>query len=422
MSKKFTEWLSWMESLNAAEIDLGLGRCRTVFNRLILKPFSCPIITIAGTNGKGSTVAVLESLALEAKLKPLAYTSPHFIDYKERVRFSGDLLTEQQHIDAFQAVEDVRMNEPLTYFEFATLASFKLAEMLQPDLLLLETGLGGRLDAVNIVDADIAIITTVDFDHQQWLGDDLESIAREKAGIVAADKIALIGDPLFPKVIIDEIASKTPHVYLAGRDFKHEQSGQSYLWQNEQYGEWSFKSLNFPFSNVSVALQAWSLMDGFQTLTESFVFQALDNIQLTGRFDTIAVSPELIIDVAHNPQAFRIQSQLLKQKKKSGQTHLIIGMLDDKNIEACLEILKQNIDHWYFCDLPSSRNMSATQLHQVLKDSDIDGNRLKCYSSPIEAYQAANKRSSEEDIILVTGSFYTVAPILVLVREASSNV
>jgi len=207
-------------------------------------------------------------------------------------------------------------------------------------LLILETGLGGRLDAVNTVAADIAIITTVDYDHQDWLGDDLVGIAREKAGIIHKNCIAIIADPDFPASIIDEIRLTTDKLYLADKDFQHLDSGESWSWQNNRYGSWEFQHLTFPFSNASAAIQAWSLLPDTTNLSEEFISLALTKIKLSGRFETIANNPDVIIDVAHNPQAFRVQLEFLEKQHCTGKTHLILGMLTDKNAADCIEVLK----------------------------------------------------------------------------------
>ncbi|MCP3674144.1 MAG: bifunctional tetrahydrofolate synthase/dihydrofolate synthase, partial [Gammaproteobacteria bacterium] len=352
-----------------------------------------------------------------AGLKPLVYTSPHFIDYKERLKFDGHWLTDAEHVAAFEAVENARESEQLTYFEFATLSALKMAELLPIDVLILETGLGGRLDAVNVIKADIAIITTVDYDHQDWLGDDLVSIAREKAGIAHKGKQVIIADPEFPLAIIHEIELRTDQVFIADRDFLHLNVDNGWSWENSQLGPWSFEYLTFPFANASAALQAWFLLRADQELTESYAEQAFSEIALSGRFETVAQSPDVILDVAHNPQAFRAMSELLNNQSFNGKTHIVLGLLEDKNAKACLTPLLALVDQWYLSDLEGTRGRSAINLKQLLNDSDIDENQLQCYSSSLEAYKAACLSASEEDRILVTGSFYTVSPVLKLVRK-----
>jgi len=420
-AKTFEQWLSWMESCHPDEIELGLERCKGVLQRLLSSKYSFPIITVAGTNGKGSTIATLEALARNANIKPLVYTSPHLLDYRERLRYDGHWLTKEQHIKAFNAVEAARGAVSLTYFEFATLAALKCAEQLQPDILLLETGLGGRLDAVNVLPADIAIITTVDYDHQDWLGDDLISIAREKAGIIHENKTVIIADPDFPDEIIKEVQTRTNKLFIAADNYQYKDMGTEWRWNNNQYGPWQLPAVSFPVSNAAAAIQAWSLMPFGNQLTNDFVQQSLLNISLPCRFDILQQNPDVILDVAHNPQALYHLLEKLKAQPVDGQTHLVIGMLEDKNAAAGLEILKEIADVWYLTDLQSDRGRTANSLKQLINDSEMDKNQLKCYSSPIEAYKAAYENSTRKDRILVTGSFHTVAPVYSLFQIADNK-
>ena len=429
MHRTFKQWLSWMEKCHPVEIELGLERCNRVLKRLLITDFTFPIVTVAGTNGKGSTVAVIESLAREANIKPLVLTSPHFLDYRERLRFDGCWLTEQQHINAFECVELARQTESLTYFEFSTLAALKCAEILQPDLLILETGLGGRLDAVNIVAADMAIITTVDFDHQAWLGDDLESIAREKAGIIHENSIAIIADPNFPQLIINEIKLVSNDLNIANQAYQQFDKIDSWSWQNNKYGPWEFDFPSFPFANAAAAIQAWSLLlERFPdmvaetvVLSEQFIRTALANIILVGRFDIVATDPLVILDVAHNPQAFRALRSSLDKHPVKGNTYVVLGMLVDKNVESCINSIKALVDRWYLTDLQTSRGHSANSLKQLFSHSEIDENRLQCQSSPEAAFRSAYANASKDDRIIVTGSFYTVAPVLELFQQSSEE-
>ena len=426
MSKSFEQWINWMESCHPVEIDLGLERCNAVLKRLLKQPLNCPVVTIAGTNGKGSTVAVLESLAIQSNLKPLTYTSPHLIDYRERVQFNAQWLTKAEHIKAFEAVDLARGDETLTYFEIATLAAIKCAELLKPDILILETGLGGRLDAVNTLKADIAIITTVDFDHQDWLGDNIIDIAREKAGIIHKDKIAIVADENFPQPIIDEIKVLTQSLYIIGKAFKTQALEDKWQWQDID-NCWEFDYLTFPESNSAAAIQAWKLLteqdfivvDERENACDQFnmISKALKNIRLTARFETVLLAPKTILDVAHNPQAFRTQIQLLKKTPVEGKTHIILGMLKDKNTVDCLEVLKPFIDCWYLASINIPRGLAAEELDKLLTTAEIDSSLAIMYKSPLEAYKAACDNASKNDRILVTGSFYTVAPVLAYIHQ-----
>ena len=424
-SMTYEQWLSWIEQCHSVEIELGLDRCKRVLSNLLESTLDCKVITIAGTNGKGSTVSVLEALAITSGKSVLAYTSPHFLDYRERLRFNGDWLTKQQHVELFESIEKARGCEPLTYFEYATLSAFKAAELLKPDLLILETGLGGRLDAVNAIKADLAIITTVDYDHQDWLGDDLDGIAREKAGIIHADKVAIIADPDFPKVIIDEIAQTTANLHLANRDFEHQDTVDSWNWKNNHHGKWNFDNLSFPHANASAAFHAWTLLYQSSAISETLFQNALNNIQLTARFERFSKNPEVILDVAHNPQAFRTQATLLEKEiirnKTQSKTIYILGMLSDKNTEQSILAIKNQVDIWCLTELETTRGSSVNTLQQILLDLGIAKNKINCFSSPENAFKDACNMAAHDDRIVVTGSFYTVAPILKLLNALDSK-
>ncbi|PCJ50682.1 MAG: bifunctional folylpolyglutamate synthase/dihydrofolate synthase [Gammaproteobacteria bacterium] len=421
MSKTYDQWLSWIESCHVTEIDLGLDRCRQVLHQLLNEKLNCTILTVAGTNGKGSTVAVLEALALQANKSVVVYTSPHILNYRERLRFNGSWLTEQLHVDLFEAIDKARDNISLTYFEFATLSAFKSAEILKPDLLILETGLGGRLDAVNVVEADLAIITTVDYDHQEWLGNDLVGIAREKAGIIHGNTTAIIADPDFPAEIIQEIKTTTDDVYISGEHFNHHDQKNSWTWKNNDLGDWEFEHLTFPNSNASAAIHAWyKLYKNFQ-LSEDFIRKALSNLQLDCRFETLLQKPSVILDVAHNPQAFRVQLALLNRQACKGNTYFVLGMLEDKNTIDCINEIKSVVDQWFLTDLDATRGNTAHNLKQHLMDTGVHKDKLTCYKSPEKAFKASRDKASRDDRIIVTGSFYTVAPILALIQASKST-
>jgi len=439
MSKSLSSWLTYIEKCHPNEIDLTLERPSIVLRRLLeleseTEPrsfniareqcFSFPVITIAGTNGKGSTVAVLEALALQFDLKPIVFTTPHFFNYRERVKYNGKWLSEKQHCDAFEAVDNVRGDIQLTYFEYSTLAMFKLADELKPDVLILEVGLGGRLDAVNIIKADIAIITTIALEHQQWLGDTLEEIATEKAGIVHSNSTLVIADSSFPLTVKENIANKVNHFYQAGTGYQYTMSENEWQWQYMNHGPWTFDRLSFPEMNAAASLTAWfQLTDYFHETSQltvdysqSEIQSALDNIDLQARFQVINRKPLVILDVAHNPQAMNTQANLLQTHSVEGDTRLVLGMLDDKNTLECLDILNENIDYWYLCELDNPRSAQSSEIKSLLQSlnesSNILNSRIQCYNSVVKAFKQAWGSADESDRILITGSFYTVAPVL----------
>ncbi|MFT5520071.1 MAG: dihydrofolate synthase/folylpolyglutamate synthase, partial [Enterobacterales bacterium] len=231
-------------------------------------------------------------------------------------------------------------------------------------------------------------------------------------GIIHADKIAIIGDPLFPAVIIDEISNRTEAVYLADKQFKHLDQDLDWTWSNDNCGPWHLEHLSFPISNASAAIQAWTLLFNEEPLSEGFLRDALYNIHLSGRFEVVKEEPLVILDVAHNPQAFRAQLGLLKRNKCIGKTHFVLGMLQDKNAKACIDEVKSMVDFWYLCDLDTDRSIAADNLKSLVNDGESSSKVIGCYSSPLEAYSAATENVQTIDRIIVTGSFYTVAPIL----------
>jgi len=440
MSKSLSDWLEQIDSIHPKEIELTLERPLTVFQRLFKlssekeaplksiprkKVFNFPVITVAGTNGKGSTVSVLESLAIESGLKPLVFTSPHFSNYRERIKYSGQWLTEKQHCEAFESVEIARKEIKVTYFEVSTLAMFKLAMDLQPNVLILEVGLGGRLDAVNMIQADVAIITTIGLEHQQWLGDTIEEIAHEKAGIVHPDTNVVIADELFPRKTLNEITKTTAKVYLPSDDFSYKVNPQQWYWQTKNNESWTFKRLSFPEMNAAAALTAWNHLIESQmlnaTLSQETIQLALNNIALEGRFQIIDLKPQVILDVAHNPQAMRTQAELLSSHPVDGNTILVLGMLDDKNCSECLKILSENIEIWNFCEVDSQRLLApvnlSRKLHAILDESTFNESQVQCFKSVIDAFKQAWESAAESDRILITGSFYTVAPVLQYIGE-----
>ncbi len=457
MSKSFEQWLAWMEQCHPSEIDLNLIRPQAVLQRLIAPHtpattrllsgtvpreiyFRCPVITVAGTNGKGSTIAVLEALAKVSKLSTLVYTSPHLIDYRERVTYNGEWISKEQHVAAFEAVDKARMTDNLTYFEYATLAMFKLADELQPDLLILETGLGGRLDAVNLIAADIAIITTIDYDHQDWLGNTLLQIAREKTGIIHENKQVVIADENFPIEILNEVKNITPHVYQAGAEYQclllGKNSNQNQTDDNhwrycsndndsDDNIQWKLDLLSFPEMNAAAAIYAFSLLPFKIKMSEELVQHALLKMHLVARFESVGSKPQVILDVAHNAQAFRTQANLLTTTLHQGKTRIILGMLKDKNINDCIDAVLSNIDQWSICDLDSPRAIPAADLCTTVKfaleNSTVTKDDIQCYHSPLEAFKEACESASENDRIIVTGSFYTVAPVLKYLRDKQDN-
>jgi dihydrofolate synthase/folylpolyglutamate synthase len=401
---------------------MGLERVATVGARLDLR-FDCPVITVGGTNGKGSTCAMLESMLMQGSYRVGLYTSPHILDFNERARIDGHSVSDAVFCDAFAAVEAVRGDVSLTYFEFTTLAILKLFADAKLDAVILEVGLGGRLDAVNIIDPDVAIVTSVDLDHQQYLGDTREKIGFEKAGIFRPQRAAICGDPSPPQSLVEHANAIGTDLWLFGRDFNY--SGDRQQWS---YGGRAVRrhALAYPslrganqLLNASAALAALEVLRDRLPLGAQEIRAGLVLVELPGRFQVLPGRPAVILDVAHNPHAAATLAQNLDQMGFFPYTYAVFGAMSDKDVSGILSHLKDKIDHWYFCDLPLPRAASAESLASALSDAgfvagkDAGGERsVQCFGTPAEAYAAARDRVGENDRIIVFGSFLTVAGVM----------
>jgi dihydrofolate synthase / folylpolyglutamate synthase len=422
MRDSLNQWLEYLESMHPVAIDMGLDRVATVGARLDLR-FDCPVITVGGTNGKGSTCAMLESMLMQGSYRVGLYTSPHILDFNERARIDGHSVSDTVFCDAFAAVEAVRGDVSLTYFEFTTLAILKLFADAKLDAVILEVGLGGRLDAVNIIDPDVAIVTSVDLDHQQYLGDTREKIGFEKAGIFRPKHAAICGDPSPPQSLVEHANAIGADLWLFGRDFNY--SGDRQQWS---YGGRAVRrhALAYPslrganqLLNASAALAALEVLRDRLPLGAQEIRAGLVLVELPGRFQVSPGRPAVILDVAHNPHAAATLAQNLDQMGFFPYTYAVFGAMSDKDVSGILSHLKDKIDHWYFCDLPLPRAASAESLASALSDAgfvagkDAGGERsVQCFGTPAEAYAAARDRVGENDRIIVFGSFLTVAGVM----------
>lgn len=396
-------WLHYLEHLHSQAIELGLDRIQRVAARLdLLKPAPF-VFTVAGTNGKGTTCRTLETLLMAAGYRVGVYSSPHLVRYTERVRVQGAELDEAQHSASFAAIEAGRGDISLTYFEFGTLSAFNLFRAANLDVVILEVGLGGRLDATNIVDADVAVITSIALDHTDWLGPDRESIGREKAGVFRAGKPAIVGEADMPGTIADVAAEKGAVLLQRNRDWQWQQTGASWTLQ-DAHGELRDLPLpQVPLPNAATALTA--LRASGLTVSEAIIRQHLPLAILPGRFQTVSEAPRVILDVAHNPHAAYYLASRLAEEPHSGEVHAVVGMLHDKDIAGTLAALTPQVDRWYCAPLDGPRGASADELL-----AHLDGG--VAYSNVDAAWQAARQQARPEDVILVCGSFHTVAQVM----------
>lgn len=391
--KSLKQWLSTLETQHNKKIDLGLDRIKRVYNSLKLDKISSTIITVAGTNGKGSTVAILSSITQQAGYKVGCFTSPHILSFNERIQINSKNATDSDIIQAFELIEENLNGVTLSYFEYATLAAFIVFKKHQVDISILEVGLGGRLDSVNVLDTDCAIITTIDIDHTEWLGDDIESIAFEKAGIIRANKPVIYGDIDCPKSIID-------HAKNIGADLT---VVDSFLHVSEMNIKGKYQT-----KNVRTAITALSLMSEVHVSKEN-IKRGLLNVQLNGRLQTIATQPEIIVDVSHNKQAAKSLASWLRENPVIGKTIAVFAVLKDKQPIAWLDDFKGLIDCWCISDLQFERTLNKNELLQLLVDSY---KLVMSFESVHQAYTKARVIAEPDDRIIVFGSFYTVSEVM----------
>ena len=404
-------WLCYLEQLHPSSIELGLERVKSVAERLDLLQPAPYIFTVAGTNGKGTTCRTLEMILLAADKRVGVYSSPHLLRFTERVRINNQESTPSDTVKAFAAIENARGDVLLTYFEYATLAALYQFKQAQLDVVILEVGLGGRLDATNIVDADIAIITTIGIDHVEYLGNNRESIGQEKAGIFKPKSIAIVGEPEIPSSILDVAHAVNCPVFAVNKDWAYQQIDKL-SWQfNSSIKQ--YKNLpipHVPLANAATAIAALSYSPF--SITQEQIDDALEKTSLIGRFQIIQSSPIVIVDVAHNPHAASYlvkQIELLKQQQSTvGKVRFVIGMLKDKDIKSTLSIL--NADQWYCASLYGERGCNADILKQYLQEENVAN--IVTFDSVYEAYQKAMQEAKEDDIIVVCGSFHTVSAVL----------
>ncbi len=422
MPLALNDWLARLESLHPKAIDMGLDRVTAVAHKLGLH-FNCPVITVGGTNGKGSTCAMLESMLLQGGYRVGLYTSPHLLHFNERARINGEIASDMALCECFEQVEAVRGDVSLTYFEFTTLAIMKLFADAGLDAVILEVGLGGRLDAVNIIDADVAIVTSVDLDHMEYLGDTREKIGFEKAGIFRAGRTAICSDPQPPESLVAHANSVGADLWLFGRDFNY--SGDRQQWN---YGGRSLRrnALAYPslrganqLLNASAALAALEALRDRLPLGAQEVRSGLVMVELPARFQVLPGLPAVILDVAHNPHAAATLAQNLDNMGFHPYTYAVFGAMADKDIAGIISQLKDRIDHWCLTDLPLPRAASAESLAEQLRaagfrqGSEQGAERsIRCFPSPERAFIDARNRAGENDRIAVFGSFLTVAGVM----------
>jgi dihydrofolate synthase/folylpolyglutamate synthase len=421
--RTLAEWLALQESVHPKTIDMGLARVASVARTLRVDKPASRVITVGGTNGKGSTVAHLDAILRAAGASTGMFTSPHFIRYNERIRVGGVEVEDAELVNAFERIEAARGQTTLTFFEYNALAALLIFADRQLDVAILEVGLGGRLDAVNLVDADVSVVCSIGFDHRDYLGDSLEQIGAEKAGIFRAGRPAVLSTPAMPGSVYSTIQRLGARAVVAERDF---------TWQVETTDEgarWRYRGLrtalsNLPASalagsiqyrNASASLAAIESLDAGYPLNEQTVGEALRNVRLAGRFQVVAGPVEWILDIAHNEPAARVFAEHVRERPlpDGGHTFAVLGILADKDAREIAAALEPLVDHWILCSLPGARGSSASDLAQRL---GLPPDEITLAASVPEGCEVARAAAVPGDRVIVFGSVYTVGPALQWLR------
>ncbi len=413
--KTLQDWLSYISHLHNKRVDLGLEKVRLMIKKLNIS-FPCPVFIVGGTNGKGSVCGFLEAALRSAGYKTALHTSPHLLNFNERARLNGKFVSDEILIKYFELVEAHRDGLALSYFEFTLLAILKWFQDEKPDAVILEIGLGGRLDAVNTMEPTVATITSIGIDHTSYLGNTREEIAWDKAHIYRPGKPAICGDIRPPQTLIDYAKEINANLLIAGQDFKF--TCKDGCW-NYAGPAWNLEALPLPamrghyqIYNAAAAIATLEAQRERLPITRQNIEHALKSVQLTGRFQTVSKNPELVVDVGHNPHAARELAKSLNFYPVKGKTRAVFGMLKDKDRASVCRIMKDSVDQWYVADLGSIRGGKAEDLAAFLIAAGVPAEKIKSFNSVNNALQNARKDSSEIDRIIAFGSFLTVTEIL----------
>ncbi len=409
------DWLAHLETLHPKTIALGLERVRAVHAHLDAT-LRCPVITVGGTNGKGSTCAMLESILRCAGFRTALYSSPHLVRYHERVRLDARDTDDAELVTAFAAVEAARIaagHVALTYFEFGTLAALWLFARAAPDVAVLEVGLGGRLDAVNIVDADVAVVTSIDIDHVDYLGETREAIGREKAGIFRRGRPAVCGDRDPPSTVREAAATLEVPLLVLGRDYDYADERTQWRFRGPRGARFGLPvpALRgaYQLANAATALMALDLLHARLPVSAQALREGLVHVTLGGRFEVLPGRPTTILDVAHNPQAARALAAALGSMGFHPKTIAVCAMLGDKDVDGVVRALLPCVDRWFVAGLGGARAGTAERLHATLLAAGVAATAIRTFATVAAAFGAAREAAGEADRIVVFGSFHTVA-------------
>ena len=417
MSRTITEWLEWQEQLHLSSIDLGLDRVQAVAKNMRLDTLDMPVISVAGTNGKGSSVAMLDSIYRQAGYSTGCYTSPHLIKYNERICINGSQVSDEDICEAFAAIDEARGDISLTYFEFGTLAGAYLFRKHKVDAAIFEVGLGGRLDAVNLWDADVALITTIDIDHIDWLGDDRESIGIEKAGIMRNGKTVVCGDTNPTASMSSEAKRIGANLLQQGEHFSWKKATNSQHWEyvdsQQKLHTFPLPSLRgaFQLNNAATVITAIVDFNHVLPITKEHIKRGLQQAQVTGRLQKLGENPELLVDVAHNPQSALALASYLKENPRKGKTVAVFSALTDKDLAGILAPLIQHFAAWHLIPLEGPRAQDTLLLSDKLQAVGIRS-PIECHKDTGNVIKTLQKTMNSEDRVVAFGSFLVVSAFI----------
>ncbi|WP_299574215.1 bifunctional tetrahydrofolate synthase/dihydrofolate synthase [uncultured Shewanella sp.] len=409
-----SQWLDYLLSIHPTEIEMGLTRVTEVALRLNVLNLDSQVVTVAGTNGKGTTCAMIESVLLQAGKTVGVYSSPHLINFNERVRLNHQDVSDEQLIAAFIAIESARTQSQqteisLSFFEYATLAGLYIFKQTQPDVVLLEVGLGGRLDATNIIDADVTVITSIDIDHQEYLGDTRELVGREKAGIFRENCLAVIGEPDLPSTVLEYAAEINAKVYRVNKDFSYHLNGDKWQFSGNKCAINKLSLPKLPLANAATAIAV--IEQSWPAISAADITTGIATASLSGRLEQVLDKPVVLVDVAHNPHAAKYLASQLQQYKPA-RIIALCGMLKDKDASAVLSELNGTVNEWYFTSLDVERGLDAQTLANQLPVSSTNNSAKSVsyqFDSISQAWQGISANITADDVVIVFGSFYTVA-------------
>lgn len=412
------EWLVWQETLHPKAIDLGLARVRKVYEALQLPKRSVPFtLTVAGTNGKGSSVALLDAILRAEGYRVGSYTSPHLLRYNERIRVNGECADDAAICAAFERIDQARGDTSLSFFEFGTLAALDLFSQAELDVQILEVGLGGRLDAVNIIDADAALIASIDIDHRDWFGDSREAIALEKAGILRPGKPAIVGDPNPPQSLLDFAQAQGICLSCLGQAFGYERDNGGWHWHGLG-GD--LKNLPLPalagrhqLLNAAAVIQLLRSVDPQKPVSEAAIRTGLETVKLAGRFQYIDGPVPVLLDVAHNPQAAGILAGYLRERFPNKSIHAVFAVMRDKDIAGVIQPMVELVERWYLAPIALPRAATASDLNTVFTALSITPVETG-FADAMEAFVAAQHNAAPDGMVVVFGTFPLVSEFLAL--------